>query len=43
MNKNIEVNGSGSNYKDKIIKRLFFKNLNRVISYLNLKARVIFT
>ena len=40
--KNTEIDGSGSNYEDKIIEKLLFKNLNKTIDYLTFNAKKIF-
>ena len=39
----VNISGSGSNYKDKTIKKSPFKNLNRAIGYLTPEARLAFT
>ena len=34
---------SGGNYKNKIVKRLFFKNFDKIVRYLTPKVKLIFT
>ena len=37
------ISGSGSDCKDKMVKKSLFKNSNRVTRYLTTKARLAFT
>ena len=43
MVKDVEVDSNGSDCKDKMVKRLLFKNLNKDVGYLIIKARLAFT